>query len=169
MPAIVEVIPWIVVGGWMCCTIGFWAKWSRPGISLLACKWELRCVAAEWCTCQDVQVLWNLLSFLAFHMHHKMKRDLHNRSLAGLVVSIIGRVTCTPSCSGKMCTRKRGLEEAQTNLGSSHWKNKWKSFSMAPQYAQCWSMWTEYLPALSPVARAYLISLQANVDILLEP
>ena len=77
---------------------------------------------------------------------------------------ILDKISCTPSCSrGNIEVQREGFAENQTALANVQWKNKWASFSCMLQTEQNLLIFVERLPALSPVARAFLISLQQKV------
>ena len=69
----------------------------------------------------------------------------------------------TPSCScGNIEVSKGGEAENHAALAKLQWKNKCESFSIILQIVHCLLIFGDRFPALSPVASALLISLQAN-------
>jgi hypothetical protein len=105
----------------------------------------------------------NFLSFLAFHIYHKIYRILTISSSVVCGVIMVVRMAWTPSSSyGSEVVLMEGLAVNQTALGRLHRKNKWASFSKELQSEHTWQVLEEYAPALLPVAKALLISLHVN-------
>jgi hypothetical protein len=172
----------------LCLSSLVWScKWSQHALHVWDCCWgdiapsmiggsfcigcccraswcALVCAAIAWCTCQGVHVfLWNLLSFLAFHIYHIVVSILVRRSSVIEVGITVCRMSCTPSLSwGRLSVRRGGLVKNQTTLGSWQRKNRCASSSTAPQTVQCLSIWVLYLDALSPVGSALPINLQVK-------
>jgi hypothetical protein len=153
-----------------------WSLWFSccgeafiPGFvtSCEAINWVDMCACTAWCTCQGVQVfLLNLLSFLPFQIYHRVIRILLDKASGVEVGKIVWRICWTPSCScGSRSILRGGSEENHTTRGNWQWKKRCASSSSVPQTVQCSSIFTLYLPALSPTASALLISLQVNVFI----
>jgi len=96
-------------------------------------------------------------------MYHIVSKILCNKfSDVELEIKVVGINWRTPSSSGKLFVVIGGLKENQTAREKGQWKNRWVSFSTAPQEEQCLSICVEYLAIRSAVASARLISLQEN-------
>jgi hypothetical protein len=117
-----------------------------------------------WAACntwyKDHFLLWNLKSFRTLQMYQKIKRKCKRCWREG--VKRIERADWTPSSPGSIRWRWNLKESFQTSLVRWHRKRRWASISIIPQTEQQFSIWVEYLIALSAESMALLMSLQAK-------
>jgi hypothetical protein len=86
--------------------------------------------------------MWKWWSFLAFQIYHIVYKILL-KIVSDMEWDIKDwSVSWIPSFSwGRLSILIDGEKENHTTRGRSQWKNKWASFSTAPQVLQCSSMW----------------------------
>jgi hypothetical protein len=104
--------------------------WSPQAVKLV-----LKCAVAAWCTCKGVQIfLWNRWSLLAFQIYQRRSWVLVIVCSVELEGKMFGKICWTPSGTGSMRWVKGFTSElSQTYLGKLQRKNRWESFSTAPQ------------------------------------